>query len=53
LIARENSLGSVPQKLADETRRLLRDECFSELYGKLPWLEEKMSWFEDEDLGEI
>ena len=52
LIARENSLGAIPQKLAEETRRLLREECFTELYNKIPWLEEKMSWFDDEDVGE-
>ena len=50
LIARENSLGSVPQNLADETRRLLRDECFVGLYSKIPWLEEKMAWFDDENV---
>ena len=52
LIARENSLGAVPQNLADETRRLLRDECFNELYLKVPWLEGKMAWFDDENLLE-
>lgn len=53
LIARENSLGDVPKKLAEETRRLLRDECFTNLYTQVPWLEEKMAWFEDDDLGEV
>lgn len=53
LIARENSLGSVPQILADETRQLLREDCFSDLYSKIPWLEEKMSWFSDDKDAEF
>ncbi len=50
LLAREDSLGDVPIKIAETARRLLQEEIMPTLYGKIPWLEAKLQW--DEDLIE-
>gem|GEM_PF-6848822 len=44
LIAREDTLGDIPQKLAFESRRILRQHCLPTLYPKVPWLEDKLKW---------
>jgi len=44
LICRENSLGEMHLKIADEARRLLQTECMSVLYDKIPWVEDKFNW---------
>jgi len=44
LIAREDTLGDIPQKLAIESRRILRQHCLPTLYEKVPWLEAKLKW---------
>jgi len=44
LLSRENSLGQVPAKIADEARRILRTECMPPLYDRIPWIEEKFNW---------
>ena len=49
LLARENSLGNIPQELAKEARIILREQCVPVLYDKVPWLEELFKW-EDEEL---
>jgi len=51
LLARENSLGHMPVKIANETRRILQDECVQVLYDKVPWIEEKFKWYSYEDDG--
>jgi len=50
LLVREDSLGDVPSQIAETARRLLRDEIMPNLYGEIPWLEEKLQW--DKDLIE-
>lgn len=47
LLSRENSLGHMPEKIADEARRLLKTECIPLLYNNSPWIESKFSWNED------
>lgn len=47
LLSREDSLGKMPVKIADESRRLLRTECIPKIYAAAPWLEEKFQWSED------
>jgi len=44
LLSRENSLGQMPIKIANEARRLLRTDCIPVLYDKVPWIEEKFHW---------
>ena len=44
LLSRENSLGQMPVRIADEARRLLRTECVPLLYDTMPWLEDKFRW---------
>jgi len=44
LIAREDSLGEIPLKIADEARRLLQTECIPRIYDYAPWVEEKFQW---------
>lgn len=44
LIAREDSLGEIPRQLADESRRIMREECLPQLYAKVPWLEDHVIW---------
>lgn len=39
LLAREDSLGDIPEDVALEARRLLKDVCLPQLYSKVPWLE--------------
>ncbi|WP_409432980.1 LysR family transcriptional regulator [Litorimonas sp. RW-G-Af-16] len=48
LLSREDNLGDIPQKLALEARRILREDCLPMLYAQVPWLEEKMNWDEIE-----
>lgn len=49
LVAREGTLGNVPESLVSESRRLLKDEVVPVLYGDNPWLEKMFKW-EDEAL---
>ncbi len=42
LIARENSLGSLPEELAAECRMILQDEVLPELFSKVRWLEDML-----------
>jgi len=51
LISRENSLGQMPVKIADEARRLLRTECVPPLFEKVPWIESKFYWNDDGESG--
>jgi DNA-binding transcriptional LysR family regulator len=44
LLARENSMGDIPLRVAAEATRILRDECMPVLFNKIPWLEEKLKW---------
>ena len=47
LLAREDSLGEVPEQVAVMARKILRVEIMPSLYTKIPWLESKMKWDED------
>lgn len=47
VLSREDSLGDIPSKIADEARRILRQECLPLLYPKVPWLEDVLTWDED------
>ena len=47
LICREDSLGQIPEKIADEARKILRTECMPRLYDNAPWIEDKMGWYSD------
>lgn len=53
LLCREDNLGDVPEKIATESSRLLKDVCLPVLYDKVPWLEEKLGWHDDEDPQQI
>ncbi|NNC36634.1 MAG: LysR family transcriptional regulator [Hyphomonadaceae bacterium] len=47
LLAREDSLGDVPQQMASIAQGLLKNKIMPSLYEQIPWLEEKLIW-EDE-----
>lgn len=47
LLVREGSLGQIPLDLANEARRLLKEECIPVLYDRVPWIEEKFRWDEE------
>ena len=47
LLSRENSLGQMPEKIAEEARRLLKTECIPLLYKNWPWIESMFSWNEE------
>lgn len=44
LIARENSMGDIPERVAAEASRILKEECMPVLFDKIPWLEDKLEW---------
>jgi len=44
LIAREDSLGDMPLRIADEARRLLQTDCIPKIYDYAPWIEETFHW---------
>lgn len=48
LLAREESLGDIPVKLADAARDILRKQCVPLLYDKMPWLEDMFKWEAEE-----
>jgi len=47
LLAREDSLGDIPSKVADKARMLLRTECIPKIYDMAPWIEDKFQWDKD------
>lgn len=49
LLTREGTLGEIPQELAKEARKLLKEECVPVLFDQVPWLEDKFKW-DDEEL---
>ncbi len=48
LLGREDNLGDIPLKLALEARRILKEDCLPVLCERVPWLEEKLKWDEEE-----
>ena len=42
LITRENSLGSAPEELAQECRKILQENVLPPLFEDIPWLEDMM-----------
>lgn len=44
LLCREGSLGNLPDAIADEARRLLKEECLPKIYGAAPWIERDLGW---------
>lgn len=48
LVAREGSLGTVPDELVRESRRLLKEQIVPVLYDDNPWLEELFKWDDEE-----
>ena len=50
LLAREDSLGDVPQELARRSRQILRDKCVPVLNEREPWLAEKFNWEAEEEV---
>jgi len=48
LLSREDNLGDIPQKIACESRRILRDHCLPTIYAQIPWLEAKISLNQEE-----
>ena len=40
LLSREDNLGDIPERIAHESRRILKDQCLPTLYSQVPWLEE-------------
>ena len=47
LHSREDNLGDIPEKIARESRRILKQECLPTLYSQVPWLEEMIELNED------
>lgn len=47
LLSREDNLGDIPEKIAFESRRILRDHCLPTLYDQIPWLQEHIRLNED------
>lgn len=47
LLAREDSLGDIPERVAVEAGRILREVCMPTLYSKVPWLEQKINLIEE------
>ncbi len=50
LLAREDSLGEVPQELARKSREILRETCVPVLYDRVPWLKDKFNWDEGSEV---
>jgi len=50
LLAREDSLGDIPDKVALEARRLLKEICLPQLYPRVPWLEFVINTDDDLDV---
>jgi len=48
LLARENSMGDVPQKLAEEATRIIKNEIMPDLWESYPWLKPMFKWSSDE-----
>lgn len=48
LLARENSMGDVPQRLATEATRIIKEEIMPDLWQSYPWLEGMFKWSNDE-----
>ena len=48
LLARENSMGDVPQKLAEEATRIIKNEIMPDLWENYPWLKPMFKWSSDE-----
>ena len=51
LLARENSMGDVPQKVAAEATRIIKEEVMPDLWVSHPWLEAMFKWRSDEAHG--
>lgn len=51
LLAREDSLGEVPEQIAETAKKLLREDIIPKLYPQIPWLEDKLQW-DDEIIEE-
>lgn len=49
VFAREDDLGDIPQKIARQSRKILRDHCLPALYDDVPWLEAQISRNHDEE----
>ncbi|WP_034387223.1 LysR family transcriptional regulator [Hellea balneolensis] len=47
LLSREDNLGDIPEKIAIESRRILKKHCLPKLYDQVPWLEDMISLNED------
>jgi len=47
LLSREDNLGDIPEKIATESRRILKNHCLPKLYEQVPWLEDMISLNED------
>lgn len=47
LLSREDNLGDIPEKIAIESRRILKKHCLPKLYDQVPWLEEMILQNED------
>ncbi len=47
LLAREDSLGDVPSRIANTAQALLRQDVMPTIYGHIPWLEDKLNWDEE------
>ena len=39
LLAREDNLGDIPERIAAESRKILTSFCFPTLYAQMPWLQ--------------
>ena len=51
LLARENSMGDVPRRIATESTRIIKEDVMPVLYDEHPWLEELFRWNDsDEDV---
>lgn len=44
MLSREESLGNIPNKIAEKARNILRYECLPKLYSKISWLETSLVW---------
>ena len=47
LLAREDNMGDVPQKIATESNKILKSVCLPKLYPKVPWMEALIEQKED------
>lgn len=51
LLARENSMGDVPQRIATEATRIIKEDVMPSLWADYPWLEPMFKWNSDDSHG--